>query len=394
MAAKLLTRTPLRLPGWPEFDDEQIEAVAAVLRSGRVNYWRGDCGRQFEQRLAAWCGTRYAASVASGTAALELALRALGIGPGDEVIVPARSFIATASAVVVCGAIPVFCDIDEESQNLTAGTVNAALTPRTRAIIAVHLSGWPCDMPPLMELAAQRGLLVIEDCAQALGAFVDGRSVGSFGNAAAFSFCQDKILSTGGEGGMMLCHDATVWERACAYRDHGRNATATVEAGPRYRWIHDTIGTNWRLTECQAAIGLVQLRRLERWVRRRQRNTRLLTEALAGVTAFRIPTAPDRMRHAGYRLAMTVRPQRFRTNWDRDRLIAALMAAGVPASVGVCPELYCERALAGYAPASPLAVAPGLGQRCINLPVHPTLSTADIGQMATAILRIASEAFT
>ncbi|MDI6817695.1 MAG: DegT/DnrJ/EryC1/StrS family aminotransferase, partial [Actinomycetota bacterium] len=235
---------------WPHFDQDEIDAATAVLKSGKVNYWTGDEGRLFEREFAAYTGCDYAVALANGTVALELALYALGIGPGDEVIVPSRTFIASASAIVMRGATPVMADVDPVSQNITAETVAAAMTPKTRAIIVVHLAGWPCDMDPINKLAREHGLAVIEDCAQAHGATYKGRAVGSLGDVAAFSFCQDKIITTGGEGGMLTTNNKDVWEKAWSFKDHGKSLDAVYnrQHPPGFRWVHETFGTNWRLT--------------------------------------------------------------------------------------------------------------------------------------------------
>ncbi len=269
-------------PPWPYYEPDEMEAVTAVLASGRVNYWTGEEGRQFESEFAAQVGTQHAVAVMNGSVALELALRALGLGPGDEVVVPARSFIASASSVVLVGARPVFADVDPLSGNLTAESIAAVLSPRTRAVIVVHLGGWPCDMDSISALTQARGLRLIEDCAQAHGATYKGRQVGSFGAAAAFSFCQDKIMSTGGEGGMLVCNDETVWQRAWSYKDHGKSWDAVYrrQHPPGFRWLHESFGSNWRMTEMQAAIGRRQLKKLSSWVAQRQQNALALELAL------------------------------------------------------------------------------------------------------------------
>jgi dTDP-4-amino-4,6-dideoxygalactose transaminase len=271
------------MTNWPVFDDEQIAAAAAVLRSGRVNYWTGEEGRAFEAEFADAVGCRYGIALANGTVALELALRGFEIGAGDEVVVTPRTFLATASCAVACGATPVFADVDPVSQNITADTIRAVLSPRTKAVIAVHLAGWPCDMEPIATLCRERGLKLIEDCAQAHGATYRGRPVGSLGDAAAFSFCQDKIMTTAGEGGMLVTDDRTLWSRAWAYKDHGKSFEAVYERQhpPGFRWLHESFGTNWRMTELQAAIGRVQLRRLPAWLEHRRRNAAILTERLS-----------------------------------------------------------------------------------------------------------------
>ena len=251
-------------PPWPVLEEEEIEAATAVLRSGRLNYWTGNEGRAFEREFAEFTGRKYAIALANGTVALELALHCLGIGSGDEVVVPSRTFIASASCAVMRGATPVVADVDRNSSNLTAETIDSVLTSRTKAIVAVHLAGWPCEMGPILELARARGIAVIEDCAQAHGARYRGRPVGSFGDLAAFSFCQDKNMTTGGEGGMLLTNDLRMWELGWSFKDHGKSYEAVYERNhpPGYRFLHESFGTNWRLTEVQSAIGRVLLRKL------------------------------------------------------------------------------------------------------------------------------------
>ena len=259
---------------WPIFEQDEIDAVNDVLRSGKVNYWTGEEGKKFENEFAEFVGCKYAVVVANGSITLELALQALGIGADDEVLVPSRTFIASASCIVRCGAKPVFVDVDPCSQNITAETVEAALTSNTKAIIAVHLAGWPCDMDPILDLAERYNLKVIEDCAQAHGARYRERAVGSLGNVAAFSFCHDKIMTTGGEGGMLTTNDREIWERAWSFRDHGKNYEATYKNDhqPGFRWLHEDFGTNLRLTEMQSAIGRIQLRKLPSWLEKRRRD--------------------------------------------------------------------------------------------------------------------------
>jgi len=298
---------------WPFYAPDEIAAVSQVLASGRVNYWTGDEARAFERDYAGHTGCRYAIALANGTAALELALYALGIGAGDEVVVPSRTFIACASCAVMRGCIPVCTEVDPESQNLTAETIRAVLTPRTRAIIAVHLAGWPCDMDSIMALARERNLKVIEDCAQAHGATYGGRPVGSIGNVGAFSFCQDKIITTGGEGGMLVTNDATVWAKAWSYKDHGKSYDAIYNRpapGPGlFNWIHESFGTNWRMTEMQAAIGRTQLRKLGGWCEARRRNAAVLTQALSRAPALRLTIPRDGIGHAYYKYYAFVRSE-------------------------------------------------------------------------------------
>ena len=392
----LLGGSPVRsgsLSPWPLFGEEEIDQVTQVLRSGKVNYWTGSECRAFEEEFAAHCHVDYALGVANGTVALELALQAFGIGAGDEVVVPPRTFIASASCVVARGAIPVFADVDPVSQTITADTVQAVLTPRTKAVIVVHLAGWPCDMDPIVELTRKRKIAVIEDCAQAHGASYKGRPVGSLGDAAAFSFCQDKIMTTGGEGGMVVTSRRDVWERAWAYRDHGRNYQAVHhrEHPPGFRWIFDSFGTNWRMIEIQAAIGRSQLRNsLVRWVERRRRNAALLTACFRRCPALRLTEPPDHVYHSYYKYYTFVRPDRLREGWDRDRLLAAFEAEGIPGLSGSCSEVYLEKAFdqTDIRPSQRLPVARELGETSVMFLVHPTLTSAEIDAMCRAVEKV------
>jgi dTDP-4-amino-4,6-dideoxygalactose transaminase len=380
------------LPPWPVFDDEEIAAVEAVLRSGGVNYWTGNEVRSFEEEFAQAVGCRHAVALANGSVALELALHSLGIGPGDEVIVTARSFIASAACCVLRGAEPVFADVDPISQNIGAESIRAALGPRSRAIIAVHLAGWPCDMDPILRLAEEFGLAVIEDCAQAHGATYKGRPVGSLGHAATFSFCQDKILTTGGEGGMLTTNEESIWRRAWSYKDHGKDweAVRCQDSGAVFKWLHRWIGTNWRMTEMQAAIGRVVLRRLPVWLRARRRNAALLNDRLGRFDALRIAVPPSHVSHSCYKYYAFLRPERLGSGWTRDRVVSALRSEGTPCGSGICPEIYRERAFAdaGFGPIQRLPIARELGETSLMLPVHPTLAEADVLDMCRAMEKV------
>ena len=381
---------------WPRFDDDELEAVQAVLRSGRVNYWNGSEGRDFEREFAAFHGAPYGVAVANGTLALELALMALGVGEGDEVVVTPRTFLASASAIVMRGARPVFAEVDRESGNITPDTVRAVLTPRTRAVIAVHLAGWPCDMQGLRALADERGLFLVEDCAQAHGATLDGQSVGSFGDAAAFSFCTDKIMSTGGEGGMLLVRDEAAWRRAWSYKDHGKawDAVYHREHAAGFRWLHESFGTNWRLTEMQSAIGRAQLRKLPQWLAQRSANARVLLERLSGIPGLRVPVPPAGVGHAWYKFYAYVEPESLADGWDRDAVVAAVQAGGAPCLQGGCSEVYLEKAFDGtdYRPAQRLPIARELGETSVMFLVDHTLSEADMHTVADAVVDVMGRA--
>ena len=382
-----------RWPSWPQFTVAEQTAVTQVLQSGKVNYWTGEECRHFEREFADWCGSKKAIALTNGSVAIELALKGLGIGLGDEVLVTPRSFIASASSVNLVGATPVFADVDADSQNVTVETLAAALTPRTKAIIAVHLAGWPCDMLRIMQFAQAHGLKVIEDCAQAHGAAINGQPVGSFGDAAAWSFCQDKIMSTGGEGGMLTTNDEALWDWAWSYKDHGKSFDAVYrrEHPPGFRWLHETIGTNWRMLEIQAAIGRIQLQRMGDWHAARARSAAIWQERLSRWPCLRIPVPPAAMRHAWYRFYAFVRPQALRADWSRDRVMAAINEAGVPCFSGSCPEIYRERAFAGPG-ALRMPVARHLGETSLAWLTHPTLETSHIHAMADAVDAVLAQA--
>lgn len=392
--AEPLTRKASFAP-WPVFSEDEVQAAARVLASGKVNYWTGEEGRQFEREFATSVGVVHAVAVANGSVALELALYALGIGPNDEVIVPSRSFIASATCVLARGATPVFADVDRESGNISAGTVAPLISEKTRAVIAVHLGGWPCEMEPLVSLTKERGLKLIEDCAQAQGASYRGKPVGSFGDVAAFSFCQDKIMSTGGEGGMLVTNCEKTYKRAWSYKDHGKNIYLAQDRdhSPAFRWLHDSVGTNWRLTEMQSALGRVMLPKIPARIAVRRRNAAVLAQGLGQIPALRMSAPPPHLSHAKYRYYAYVRPERVRSEWTRDRIQAAIECEGVPCSAGSCSEIYLEQALPrSMRPRERLPVAHELGETSLAFLVHPTLTEDDMHCTVAAVEKVLSQA--
>lgn len=382
---------------WPRHEPDEIAAVEAVLKSGRVNALQhGEQGAALAAEFAAAHGAPFGLPLANGTAALELALETFGLGPGDEVVVTPRSFFASAACVRRVGAVPVFADVDQASQNLTAASIRAVLSPRTRTVIPVHLAGWPCAMDEIVRLARAHDLKVIEDCAQAHGATWRGRPVGSFGDAAAFSFCTDKILSTGGEGGMLLLRDERHYALAWSLKDHGKDlATLRRPAtGTGFRYLHRRFGTNWRLTEMQAAIGRRQLQKLPRWLAQRRANAARLNEGLADLPGLRLTLPPPEAGHAYYKYYAFVRSERLRPGWDRDRIMAEIAALGVPCFSGSCPEIYRERAFveAGLAPSAPLPAAGALGTTSLMFLVDHTLDADDMAATVGAVGRVMRQA--
>jgi dTDP-4-amino-4,6-dideoxygalactose transaminase len=400
---------------WPSFTTEEAEAVSAVLLSNKVNYWTGPLCKEFEQSFAAWVGTPYAISLSNGTLALDLALHGLGIGAvnggsaTDEVVVTPRTFIASISCVVNAGARPVFADVDRDSGNISAATIARVVTPNTKAVIPVHLAGWPCDMDPIMALAAVHDFKVIEDCAQAHGARYKGRSVGSIGHVGAWSFCQDKIMTTGGEGGMVTCADEALWSRMWSYKDHGKSYEAKFKRKhpPGFQWLHESFGTNWRMLEMQAAIGLIQLKRMGEWSKKRQNNAQALASAVQPFAGdkgvVRLPTSKcsgcdcshaNSCTHANYRFYFFVRPENLRQGWDRDRVVSEMQAMGIPVYHGTCSEVYREKAFdgTGFAPAQRLPNAMELGETSVMMLVHPTLTQGQISLSRDALAAVLTAA--
>lgn len=398
---------------WPSFTEEESAAVQQVLLSNKVNYWTGNECREFEAEFAQWSGSRFAISLANGTLALDVALKALGVGYGDEVIVTPRTFIASVSCVVNAGAIPVFADVDPESGNITAESISKVLTARTKAVICVHLGGWPCDMDPIMNLAETHGLKVIEDCAQAHGARYKGQSVGSIGHVGSWSFCQDKIMTTGGEGGMVTTNDESLWRAMWSYKDHGKSYEAVYEREhpPGFRWLHESFGTNWRMMEVQAVIGRIQLKRMESWTARRNYNALAIANTMRLFSGeggpIRLPAfhcgsgdCPNSENckndcvHAQYKFYAYVRPQNLRPDWTRDRIIEAINEEGVPCYQGSCSEVYLEKAFdnTGWRPKERLPVAKELGETSLMFLVHPTLTDEEIGKTCDVVRSVLSRA--
>lgn len=382
---------------WPSFSADEVEAVSRVLGSNRVNYWTGSEGREFEREFANWCSVAHAIALANGTLALDLALKGLGIGAGDEVIVTPRTFIASVSSVVTAGATPVFADVDRDSGNISPQTIAPAITGRTRAIIPVHLAGWPCDMPGILELAETYNIKVIEDCAQAHGATIDGRSVGSFGHVSAWSFCQDKIMTTGGEGGMVTTNDASLWSTMWSYKDHGKSFDAVYNRDhpPGFRWLHESIGTNWRMLEMQSVIGRLQLGKMANWTARRTEIAGRIAEALMPFSDLvRVPRPRAGMVHAYYRQYAYVDPLALKSNWSRDRIVAEINAQGVPLFQGSCSEVYREKAFDGtpWRPSQRLPNAVELGETSLMFLTHPTISDAQVDLTCKTIGAVFSQA--
>ena len=381
---------------WPCFTQLEADAVSRVLLSNKVNYWTWQECRQFEQEFAAWVGVPYAIALTNGTVALDLALHALGIGAGDDVIVTSRTFLASASSIVTAGANPIFADIEPDSQNISLATIQAAMTPNTRAIICVHLAGWMCDMDPIMQFAKQHGIAVIEDCAQAHGAYYKGRAAGSIGHIGAWSFCQDKIMTTGGEGGMVTTNDEQLWQKMWSYKDHGKSYEAVYQRqhAPGFRWVHESFGTNWRMTELQGVIGRIQLTYMPEWHQQRTQHAQAILAACQQAGIFDVLMPSSDYQHAYYKAYAFINPKQLSKGWTRDKVVEQINALGVPCFSGSCSEVYLEKAFdhTAWRPKTRLPVAKQLGETSVMFLVHPSLSADDIAKTVQAIIQVGQQA--
>ncbi|WP_026377290.1 DegT/DnrJ/EryC1/StrS family aminotransferase [Aestuariibacter salexigens] len=381
---------------WPSYQDDEKQAVIDVMNSNRVNYWTGQEGRQFEKEFASFCECEYAIAVANGTVALDLAWVALDLPKGAEVIVTSRTFLASVSSIVLAGLVPVFADVDPDSQNITEQTIAPLINDNTAAILCVHLAGWPCDMDSIMALAEKHSLYVVEDCAQAHGAKYKGRPVGAIGHIGAWSFCQDKIMTTAGEGGMVTTNHHEFWQRMWSFKDHGKSWEAVYEKQhpPGFRWLHESFGTNWRMTEMQSAVGRIQLSRMNEWQATRERYAQQILSTCRAFSALRVPAIPNNITHAFYKCYAFVEPERLAAGWDRDRVMNTIVEQGVPCFSGSCSEVYLEKAFddTPYRPARRLPVAQKLGETSLMFMVHPTLTPEEIDKTCEVIRIVMQEA--
>ena len=380
---------------WPSFTQEEADSVRDVLLSNKVNYWTGSECREFEKEFSAWSNVQYSVALGNGTLALDVALKALDIGVGDEVIVTPRTFIASVSSIVNSGAVPIFADVDLDSQNISVESIRSVITNRTKAIVCVHLAGWPCDMDEIMDLANEFNLSVIEDCAQAHGSKYKGKPVGSIGHIGCWSFCQDKIMTTGGEGGMVTTDNESLWRKMWAYKDHGKSYEAVYEREhpEGFRWLHESFGTNWRMSEMQAAIGRIQLKRMRNWHKKRLGNANSIWSAAKQCKGLRVPVIPDYIEHAAYKCYVFTKPNELKSTWSRDRIIQEINTMGVPCYSGSCSEAYLEKAFdgTGFRPKERLPNAKELGDTSLMFLVHPTLTKDEIQKTCDVLINVMND---
>ncbi len=382
---------------WPLYSKAEIKAVSEILRSGKVNYWTGSHGKKFEDEFSFWSDCNYSIALANGTVALELSLKAIGLKPGDEVIVTPRSFIASVSSVVNLGAKPIFADIDHDTGNISRETIKKVISSKTKAVICVHLSGWPCDIKEIVDLCKKESIYVIEDCAQAHGALIEGQSVGSFGDIGAWSFCQDKIMTTGGEGGMVTTNNKNLWATMWSFKDHGKNyhSVNSNDHPPGFRWLHDSFGSNYRMTEIQAILGRMQLKKMELWTKKRTRNALRLQKLFEEFPSLiRAPKPHKSITHAFYRSYAYVRKEGLKKGWTRDRIFNEINNLGVPCFTGACPEIYLEKAFENlpFKPKKRLKNARLLGETSLAFLVHPTIKSKELDTNIRLIRAVLLEA--
>ena len=375
---------------WPQFSFKEINAVKKVISSGKVNYLTGEEGKKFESEYARWCGTKYAIALANGTLALEVALKSINIKKGDEVIVTPRSFIASVSCVINMGGIPKFADVDENSGNITTHTIRKLISSKTKAIICVHLGGLPCEMDGITTLAKKNNLYLIEDCSQAHGASYKGKKVGSIGHIGTWSFCQDKIISTGGEGGMITTNNRSLYEKIWSLKDHGKNRKKLNNPKPRneFVWLHDQFGSNYRMTEMQAAIGRIQLRKIDTTSRIRNRNARCLINIFKKYPEiFTLQNVDNHMKHAYYKFYVYLKQKK---GLSRAKIISEFRKSKIECFSGSCSEIYLEKAFDNkkYKPKKRLTNAKQIGETSIVFLVHQTINKNHIDQICKKIDKI------
>ncbi len=390
---------------WPCFSDEEAEIAKNIILSNKVNYWTGDECRKFEKEFASFSNVKYAIAVANGTVALDLAFRALGIKKGDEVIVTSRTFLASVSSIVNSGAKPIFVDICKNSQNITPKNIELAITKKTKAILCVHLAGWPCDMDEIKKIAKKNKIYIVEDCAQAHGAKYKGKSVGSFGDVGCWSFCQDKIMTTGGEGGMVTTNSKILWDKMWSYKDHGKSYKAIYDKKhlPGFKWVHESFGTNWRMTEIQGAIGRFQLKKIASWTKIRNKYQNMIWSSASMIPGIRVPqfrcnscicNKSKSCVHAAYKCYLFIERDVLKKGWDRERIISELSKLGVPCFSGSCSEVYLEKAFQknNLRPKKRLNVAKELGDTSLMFLVHPTLKDSEINLTCKALAEVMHKA--
>ena len=376
------------------YSQKQIKSVVQILKSNKTNYWTGSECKKFEKEFSNYLGNKYSITLSNGSVALDLALKSLELKKTDEVIVSPRSFVISASSVLNLGLKPVFADIDDNG-NLCIENIKKVYNQNVKAIIVVHLNGLSCDLDPILKFVKKNKIFLIEDCSQAHGAVYKGKKVGSFGNLSTWSFCQDKIISTGGEGGMISTNSQKLWLKIWSLKDHGKNYKSVFfkkhEIG--FKWLHDELGSNYRMTEMQAAIGREQLKILEKQIKKRNSIASLYINELKNYynkyhilkkPDFKCQTCPDKHNlkkcnkcvHAFYRLNLYTNKNMIK----QIKLIEELNKNKINCSVGSCPEIYREKIFKKlkFYPKKRLSNAKLLGETSVMFPIDPGKSASKV----------------
>ena len=384
---------------WPNFSKEEANKAKEVLLTNKVNYWTGQECRKFEEEFAEYVHCKYAVATSNGTTALDLAFKAIMLDAGSEVLVTSRTFLASVSSIINAGLVPKFIDVSRDTQNIDVSKLENEITSKTRAILCVHLAGWPCDMDEIMSIANMHNLFVIEDCAQAHGAKYKGRPVGSIGHIGCWSFCQDKIMTTAGEGGMVATNNEEYWNKMWSYKDHGKSYDAVYNTShnPGFKWLHESLGTNWRMTEIQGAIGRIQLKKINSWSATRNEYLAKIWKTCSHIDALRVPkfkclscsecNEVNACIHGAYKCYIFLDNSKIQPKFSRLDIIDLINSAGVPCSVGSCSEVYLEKAFESLdcRPKNRLPVAKELGETALMFLIHPSLTNHDIDHTCKVI---------
>ena len=377
------TNMKIKFSEWPKYSKFEIAEASKVIKSGKVNYWTGSKCTEFEELYKKKFKLNYAISVANGSVALDAAVSVLNLTSKDEVIVTSRSYVSTASCLQSTKAKVIFADVDLNSQNISIQDLSKKISIRTKAIICTHLAGWPANILEIKKIINNKKIKIIEDCSQAHGARIQKKYVGSFGDIAVWSFCNDKIISTLGEGGMIACKDRILWKKLWAYKDCGKNYDKIFQKKKNnlFKWVHDYKGTNLRMTEVQAAVGIIQLKKLENMINKRKFNCDYIWKNIKKNNFIFVPKIDKDIFHSGYRCYLTTKNNKIRNN-----LIKYLNQFGIDANQGSCPEIYKERRFYNKQQKSIfLKNANKLGKISISLPSHHLISKKQLLHITSTI---------
>lgn len=388
----------------PFYSNKAIKKIGSLLKTGKVNYWTGTECKNFEKEFSRYLGNKYSVALSNGSVALEIALKALNLKKEDKVIVSSRSFVISASCTLNLGLKPIFADVDDNG-NLNFEEIKKVYDNKVKAIILVHLNGLPCDLNPIINFVKKNNIFLIEDCSQAHGAVYKGKKVGSFGDISTWSFCQDKIISTGGEGGMISTNNKKLWLKCWSLKDHGKNYDSVFHKKHKigFRWHHDYLGSNYRMTEMQAALGRAQLKILDNQIKKRNVIANLYLNGLKSYYKkydilkkpnfsflYSSKTKVKKLRykniHAFYRLNLFINKKKI----NHLKLLKQFNQKNINCGVGSCPEIYREkvfRKLKLY-PKKRFSNAKLLGETSIVFPIDPNKTLMKVKMEINSIKKI------